>query len=77
MKKEEISKSEIPEGIIFCIKNGDRFFEDAVTLGYKEKYSSALLLMMLAMEELGKANLLLHHFEQKEDVPKGEVNIIL
>lgn len=42
-----------------CLKNSDRLFEDANTLSVKGRYQSALLLIMLSMEELGKANLLL------------------
>ena len=73
MSRQLIPKSEIPEGVDICLENSKRFFEDANTLAKQQKYQSALLLITLSMEELGKANLLLQHFEQNEDVSKDQV----
>ena len=59
--KPPIPPEEIPEGIRFSIENCKRLASDAKILYDAGRYSSAILLAILAKEEFAKALLLLNH----------------
>ena len=68
-----IPVSDLPEGIILCLKNSDRHYQDSQILNEKKHYPSAISNLMLACEELVKAKLLMMHFKDKKPVTKNEI----
>ena len=51
-----IPKEEIPEGIACCIQNSLRLFDDAKFLFENNRFSNAVVNLILAKEELAKAH---------------------
>jgi len=57
----DILLSDLPQGIMLCLKNSDRHREDAQILAEKERYPSAIPQLFIAIEEFGKAVFLTAH----------------
>jgi hypothetical protein len=62
-EKFEIPLDCIPEGVKFCLRNAAQFCSDAKVLAKIGSYQHALGLCIYAIEELGKAELLIEMFE--------------
>ncbi len=65
----DIPYDEIPKGIELALKNSDRLRIDAEMLSKKGRYNSAIPLVTLAIEELGKAIWLSEYFEKNMSFP--------
>ena len=72
----DIPYDEIPRGIVLSLKNSDRLRTDAEILAKAERYNSAIPLITLAVEELGKALWLSEYFEKKASIPQKEGRFI-
>ncbi len=67
-----IPYDDIPRGIVLSLINSDRHRTDAEILAKEGRYNSAIPLITLAVEELGKAILLSEYFEKNESIPHKE-----
>lgn len=65
-----IPYTELEKGIKLSIENAERLIEDAETLCKNGRYPSASYLAIVALEEEGKAYLLLKRFIAKTDIKK-------
>jgi AbiV family abortive infection protein len=54
MAVNPIPKKAIPQGVMFCLANARRLFDDAKSLFTQQRYASSAQLGSLAFEELGK-----------------------
>jgi len=64
----DIPYDDIPKGIELALKNSDRLRADAEILAKEGRYNSAIPLITLAVEELGKALWLSEHFEKNTSI---------
>jgi len=67
-----IPQKYIPTGVLISLENSQRHYQDSVILEEKTRYSSAIPLIILAMEEFGKTLWLSSKFESNEDVEPND-----
>jgi len=67
-KSEVIPWKELGNGVKLSLENAARLISDADLLLGKKRRASALVLLVVAWEEIGKAVLLLVHYKNHEDV---------
>jgi len=67
-----IPTESLDEGIQLCLANAERLLNDAQHLNGEERYSSAMLLAAIAIEEAGKGLTLLRAKENNKNLDNGE-----
>ncbi len=65
----KIPYPDLSEGIIACLRNANRHYEDANTLNKDSRTLSAITSLALAKEEFVKAIFLINYFRKGEPVP--------
>ena len=65
--------SQLSEGIKLCIKNCKRYYSESLILEKHNHDASAMISLIIAIEECAKAAFLLDYYKIKQDIPQNKV----